>query len=141
MTCWRPTTGQLFPSDSRHFFSPVLPGRPLEHLAIRLPSVVGAPFFIGAEWITECFIHRLTIFALLIRLIGFRFNCHPVQCSAGVLVPLLSVNLASLMAIFQSNDLSKAVQVQDLTIFIKEAEKLGPLCLLVVYWTKQPVRR
>jgi hypothetical protein len=39
MTCWRPTTGQLFPSDSRHFFSPVLPGRPLEHLDVRLPSV------------------------------------------------------------------------------------------------------
>jgi hypothetical protein len=38
-------------------------------------------------------------------------------------VPLLSVDLASLMAIFRSNDLSKAVQVEDLTILIKEAGK------------------
>jgi hypothetical protein len=45
------------------------------------------------------------------------------QCSAGVLVPLLSVNPASLMAILQSNDLSKAVQVEDWTILIKEAGK------------------
>jgi hypothetical protein len=38
-------------------------------------------------------------------------------------VPLLSVDLASLMAIFRSNDLSKAVQVEDWAILIKEAGK------------------
>ena len=36
-------------------------------------------------------------------------------------VPLLSVNLASLMAIFRSDDISKAVRVEDLTVLIKEA--------------------
>lgn len=38
-------------------------------------------------------------------------------------VPLLSVNLACLMAIFRSDDLSKGVMVEDLTILIKEAGK------------------
>jgi hypothetical protein len=39
-------------------------------------------------------------------------------------VPLLPVNLlASLMAIFRLNDLSKAVQVEDWTILIKKAGK------------------
>jgi hypothetical protein len=40
-----------------------------------------------------------------------------------VSVPFLPVNLASLMAIFRLNDLSKAVQVEDWTILIKEAGK------------------
>jgi hypothetical protein len=40
-----------------------------------------------------------------------------------VSVPLLPVNLASLMAIFRLNDLSKAVQVEDWTSLIKEAGK------------------
>lgn len=38
-------------------------------------------------------------------------------------VPLLSVNLASLMAIFRSDDISKLVRVEDLTVLIKEAAK------------------
>jgi hypothetical protein len=38
-------------------------------------------------------------------------------------VPLLSVDLASLMAIFRSNDLSKAVQVEDWAVLIKKAGK------------------
>lgn len=38
-------------------------------------------------------------------------------------VPLLSVNLASLMAIFRSDDISKTVRVEDLTVLIKEAGK------------------
>ena len=38
-------------------------------------------------------------------------------------VPLLSVNLASLMAIFRSDDISKAVRVEFLTLLIKEAAK------------------
>jgi hypothetical protein len=47
------------------------------------------------------------------------------QCGAAELecrASLLSVE-KSLMAIFQSNDLSKAVQVEDWTILIKEAGK------------------
>ena len=43
MTCWRRTTGRLLPSDSRLFFSQVLPGHPLEHLSIG--GSIGAPFF------------------------------------------------------------------------------------------------
>lgn len=38
-------------------------------------------------------------------------------------VPLLSVNLASLMAIFRSEDLATKVAVDDLTILIREAGK------------------
>lgn len=38
-------------------------------------------------------------------------------------VPLLSVNLASLMAIFRSDDLARKVVVDDLTILIREAGK------------------
>jgi hypothetical protein len=56
-------------------------------------------------------------------LIGFGFNCHDLQCSAGMSVPLLSVNLASLMAIFRSEDLATKVAVDDLTILIREAGK------------------
>eukprot|EP00980_Cylindrotheca_fusiformis_P018775 scaffold6257_cov144-Cylindrotheca_fusiformis.AAC.1 len=50
-------------------------------------------------------------------------SCHKLECSAGMSVPLLSVNLASLMAIFRSNDLATKVLVDDLTILIKEAGK------------------
>jgi hypothetical protein len=38
-------------------------------------------------------------------------------------VPLLSVNLASLMAIFRSDDISKTIRVEDLAVLIKEAGK------------------
>ena len=38
-------------------------------------------------------------------------------------VPLLSVTLACLMAIFRSDDLPKQVQVEDLTILVKDAGK------------------
>lgn len=38
-------------------------------------------------------------------------------------VPLLSVNLASLMAIFRSDDLATKVEVDDLTLLIREAGK------------------
>ena len=61
------------------------------------------------------------VVGLLTRLIGFGFNCHPETLSAGISVPLLSVNIASLMAIFRSNDLATLVSVDDLTILIKEA--------------------
>jgi hypothetical protein len=59
MTCWRRTTGRLFSSNSCAFFSPVLPGRLLEHLAVRWS--IGAPFFfkgypLAVSWST--FSHR-----------------------------------------------------------------------------------
>lgn len=38
-------------------------------------------------------------------------------------VPLLSVNLASLMAIFRSEDIAKTTRVEELTVLIKEAGK------------------
>jgi len=38
-------------------------------------------------------------------------------------VPLLSVDLATLMAIFRSDDISKTIRVEDLTVLIKEAGK------------------
>jgi len=61
------------------------------------------------------------VVGLLTRLIRFGFHCHPEGLSAGMSVPLLSVNLASLMAIFRSSDLATLVNVDDLTILIKEA--------------------
>ena len=38
-------------------------------------------------------------------------------------VPLLSVNLASLMAIFRSDDLARTIRVEVLLVLIKEAGK------------------
>jgi hypothetical protein len=38
-------------------------------------------------------------------------------------VPLLSVNLASLMAIFRSEDVAKTIRVEVLLVLIKEAGK------------------
>ncbi|OEU12196.1 ARM repeat-containing protein [Fragilariopsis cylindrus CCMP1102] len=61
------------------------------------------------------------IVGIMTRLIDFGFNCHPNDISAGMSVPLLSVNLAGLMAIFRSSDLATLVNVDDLTILIKEA--------------------
>jgi cytoskeleton-associated protein 5 len=61
------------------------------------------------------------IVGILTQLIDFGFNCHPKNVSAGMSVPLLSVNLAGLMAIFRSSDLATLVNVDDLTILIKEA--------------------
>jgi cytoskeleton-associated protein 5 len=61
------------------------------------------------------------VVGVLTRLIRFGFNCHSEHLSAGMSVPLLSVNLASLMAIFRSNDLATLVNVDDLTILIREA--------------------
>lgn len=63
------------------------------------------------------------VVAALTRLIDFGFNCHEPHCSAGMSVPLLSVNLASLMAIFRSDDLATQVIADDLTILIREAGK------------------
>lgn len=60
---------------------------------------------------------------ILTRLIDYGFNCHSTQYSSGISVPLLSVNLASLMAIFRSSDLATLVGGDDLTILIKEAGK------------------
>ena len=61
------------------------------------------------------------VVGILTQLIRFGFHCHPDTLSAGMSVPLLSVNLASLMAIFRSKDLATLVNVDDLTILIKEA--------------------
>ena len=58
---------------------------------------------------------------ILTRLIDYGFNCHITKYNSGMSVPLLSVNLASLMAIFRSADLATFVGVDDLTILIKEA--------------------
>lgn len=63
------------------------------------------------------------VVAALTRLIDFGFNCHEPNCSAGMSVPLLSVNLASLMAIFRSEDLATQVVVDDLTVLVREAGK------------------
>jgi len=61
------------------------------------------------------------VVGLLTQLIRFGFHCHPEHLSSGMSVPLLSVNLASLMAIFRSSDLATLVSVDDLTLLIKEA--------------------
>lgn len=60
---------------------------------------------------------------ILTQLIDFGFNCHTTNHNSGMSVPLLSVNLASLMAIFRSSDLATLVAVDDLTVLIKEAGK------------------
>jgi hypothetical protein len=57
------------------------------------------------------------------RLIDFGFKCHDTDINGGMSVPLLSVNLASLMAIFRSEDISKTIRVEDLTVLIKAAGK------------------
>lgn len=57
------------------------------------------------------------------RLIDFGFKCHDTDINGGMSVPLLSVDLASLMAIFRSDDISKTIRVEDLTVLIKEAGK------------------
>lgn len=61
------------------------------------------------------------VVGVLTQLIRFGFHCHLESVSAGMSVPLLSVNLAGLMAIFRSTDLATLVNVDDLTILIKEA--------------------
>ncbi|KAL3924077.1 MAG: hypothetical protein SGILL_001267, partial [Bacillariaceae sp.] len=63
------------------------------------------------------------VFEALTLLIGFGFNCHESSKDAGLSVALLSVNLASLMAVFRSPDLSTLINVDDLAILIKEAGK------------------
>lgn len=57
------------------------------------------------------------------RLIRFGFNCHEPDLNAGMSVPLLSVDLATLMAIFRSEDLSKEILVENLTVLIKDSAK------------------
>jgi hypothetical protein len=56
-------------------------------------------------------------------LIGFGFDSHDQSLSAGISVPLLSVDLACLMALFRSEDLSKKVTEDVLTVLIREAGK------------------
>jgi hypothetical protein len=63
------------------------------------------------------------VVSTLTRVIDIGFNCHDPSFNAGMSVPLLSVNLASLMAIFRSSDLATLINVDDLTILIKEAGK------------------
>jgi transcriptional regulator len=57
------------------------------------------------------------------RLIPFGFNCHQHVNNAGISVPLLSVDLACLMALFRSEETAKEVLQDDLTILIREAGK------------------
>jgi uncharacterized membrane protein len=54
----------------------------------------------------------------LTLLIFVGFNCYDASYKAGMSVPLLSVNLARLIAIFRSNDLATLVNVDDLTVLI-----------------------
>ncbi|KAL3938720.1 MAG: hypothetical protein SGARI_001631 [Bacillariaceae sp.] len=62
------------------------------------------------------------VFEILTRVIGFGFHCHhPDTAEAGMSTALLSVNLAVLMAVFRSRDLATMINVDDLTILIKEA--------------------
>ena len=63
------------------------------------------------------------LIVLLPRLISFGFDCHDQDCNGGMSIPLLSVNLASLMAIFRSEDVAKSIRVEHLTVLIKEAGK------------------
>ncbi len=71
----------------------------------------------------HCGLMHLILSRLVFRLIGYGFKCHEANCNGGMSVPLLSVNLASLMAIFRSDDISKTVRVEDLAVLIKEAGK------------------
>jgi hypothetical protein len=59
----------------------------------------------------------------LTRLIDFGFNCHHPSSNAGMSVPLLSVALACLMALFRSEDLSKLVREDELKNLIEDAGK------------------
>ena len=62
-------------------------------------------------------------FCALCSLIGFGFNCHDPSFHAGMSVPLLSVALASLMALFRSETFATRVDQDELTILIREAGK------------------
>jgi hypothetical protein len=54
------------------------------------------------------------------RLIGFAFDCGEESLNAGLSIPLLSVGLATLMALFRDPDLSRNVSQDDLTVLIRE---------------------
>ena len=68
--------------------------------------------------------HRVNdLVGCLTNLVGFGFDCHEASSSGGISVPLLSVDLACLMALFRSDDLSKKVSEDVLTVLIREAGK------------------
>src|SRR5687767_11026201 len=68
-------------------------------------------------------LRRLSSVFFLLRLIDFGFNCHTEDINASMSVPLLSVNLACLMAIFRSDDFSKQVSEDILSVLIRGAGK------------------
>jgi hypothetical protein len=56
----------------------------------------------------------------LSKLIGFSFKCGYPEFNSGISIPLLSVCLASLMALFRDPDVSAAVEQAPLTILVRE---------------------
>jgi hypothetical protein len=59
----------------------------------------------------------------LTRLIGFAFRCGDPGINSGLSIPLLSVCLATLMAIFRDSALSFSVSQDDLTLLVRETGK------------------
>jgi hypothetical protein len=57
----------------------------------------------------------------LYRIISFAMNCGLPSVTSGISIPLLSVCLATLMALFRDNDFAKNVSQDDLTLLIREA--------------------
>ena len=54
-------------------------------------------------------------------MIGLAFDCGDPNQNAGMSIPLLSVCLATLMALFRDPELASLVSQDDLTILIREA--------------------
>jgi len=56
----------------------------------------------------------------LMSVIGFSLSCQETSHNAGISIPLLSVSLATLMALFRFPDVASNVVVDDLTTLIRE---------------------
>ena len=55
------------------------------------------------------------------RMIGYAFDCGYSDHNAGMSIPLLSVCLASLMALFRDTEIAPRVNDESLTFLIREA--------------------
>ena len=67
------------------------------------------------------FLTRFSLRNLVARLIGFAFSSGQQSMNAGILFPLLSLSLATLMALFRDPDFAKKVSQEELTLMIRQA--------------------
>jgi hypothetical protein len=84
----------------------------IEHLT----RYVGEHEHFAFIFASKSFLHLSSLY----RLIGYAFNCGETSLNAALSIPLLSVGLATLMALFRDPDLSIHVSQDDLTLLIRE---------------------